>query len=308
MKNTIKYQNAENSSGKLININEINKGESIVEKYFCINCKEELLPRLGNIRIHHFSHKNDVYNCSKETYLHELGKRVFYETYLQCLENNIPFNIISSLFNSIVTACKYYKIGTLQGCKIHELAKFDLTQSFKNIEYEINQGNFRPDLTLKNENGDNIFIEIAVTHLCEKEKIESKNKIIELSIKDEEDINIILGKNLSEENNNIKFYNFENFYIFVEPFCKENLKLTYLIILKNGEKHLVKVIKRELCKFAHENSNSIAKIIPFLKNAIPLQTPKKSFSNLSRRLIDEIDSNMDRRNYRKKYSAKKRRK
>ena len=305
MKKTIKYQYAENSSGKLFHINEINKNDSADEKYLCIDCKQELIPRLGNERTHHFSHKNDTYNCSKETYLHELGKKIFFETYLQCLENKAPFFIGSSLFTTLSITCKYYGFTKFKNCTQKGISKLDLTQNFRNIECEKNHGNFRPDLTLISNSGDKIFIEIAVTHPCEKEKIDSKNKIIEISIKDESNIEIILDKCLSEENHLVKFYNLDNLNLFVEPICNDNIPFIYSIHMKDGNQYNVRVVKKELCKFAYENNNLIRSIslIPTTINLPHLYT-----YNHRGPTMDDIDSKLGRTGYRSKYKPKRKRK
>jgi len=116
MKGIIKYQYAENSSGNLININAITKNARYCDKYFCLDCKQELIPRLGDKRIHHFCHKNDTHSCSKETYLHELGKKIFYETYLESLKNKEPFYISTSLFDTVSFTCKYYEVSKSKDC------------------------------------------------------------------------------------------------------------------------------------------------------------------------------------------------
>ena len=305
MKKTIKYQYAENSSGNLVHINEVNRENSTDEKYLCIDCKQELIPRLGNERTHHFSHKSDILNCSKETYLHELGKRIFYETYLQCLKSNSPFYFGCSLFTLLSITCKYYGVTKFNNCVQKGISKFDLTQSFKNIEFEKNHDNFRPDLTLINSYGDKIFIEIAVTHPCEKEKIDSKNKIIEISIKNESDIKIIQDNFLSESSPLLKFYNLENFNIIVEPICKDNIPSIYSIVMKDGSQHTVKVVKKELCKFVYENNNLIRSIslIPTTINLPPLYTYNRRGPT-----IDDIDSKLGRTGYRSKYKPKRKRK
>ena len=135
MKKPIKYQYAKNSSGELVDINIINK-DCNNEKYFCIACKQELIPKLGDKRIHHFAHKIDTYNCSKETYLHELGKKIFYEIYLQCLNTNEPFYIVTSLINSLSMTCKYNVRNQSKNCTKNAINKYDLLSSFRNIEYE----------------------------------------------------------------------------------------------------------------------------------------------------------------------------
>jgi hypothetical protein len=300
MKNTIKYQYAEDSSGKIVHINSTNK-DNRKEKYFCIDCKQELIARLGNERVHHFAHKVDFFNCSEETYLHKLGKRIFYETYLQCLNSNEPFYICTLLFNSLSFTCKYNDITESKNCIKNGINKFNLTTCYKNIEFEKKQGDFTPDITLSNNYGDRIFIEIAVTHPCEKEKIESKNKIIEISVKNETDLEIILKKSIPEENEKVKIYNFDEFNEFVEPFCDENIKSNYVIITKDKIQHLV-TKKSELCKYIYENKDNISSIRR--QKSITL---KRHSHNYSGPLINEIESSVNRKNYYGKGNKFKRR-
>ena len=59
-----KNKYANNSSEMLTKINEIDK--NFIGKYFCPICKQELIAKRGNKRIHHFAHKNNTSNCTKE--------------------------------------------------------------------------------------------------------------------------------------------------------------------------------------------------------------------------------------------------
>jgi hypothetical protein len=307
MKKTIKYQFAEDTSGKLVNIDSIIKNENHNEKYICLDCKQELIPKTGNIRVHHFSHKNDTYSCSKETYLHELGKKIFFEIYTKCLNENEPFYIFASLFSKYFNYCKYYEIFKSNNCIKNNIDKINLVQYYKYIEFEKYQNSFKPDLTLINNSNDKIFVEIAVTHPCDEEKIKSKNKIIEINIKNEEDIKIILEKNLSEENNLIKFYNFDDFYLPIEPFCNDNKKYNFQIELKSGEKYNIGVLKKDLCKYTYENIDLIAKITP-IQIKIPIIPLMPSHNYIQRGpRIENIDLQKSKKKY-NNYGSRKRKK
>ena len=302
MKRVIKYQFSENSSGTIIDINSLNKNDPSKEKYFCIGCKQEIIPRLGDERTHHFSHKKEISSCSKESYLHNLGKKVFFETYLHCIEEKEPFYIFSSLFCQLSTTCKYQNILKSENCKKNNF-EFNLISNYKIIELEKNQGFFRPDITLKNNINEMIFIEIAVTHSCEKNKIESKNKIIEIFIKDESDIKVILDKKLSEDTGNVKFYNFERFNEIIEPFCTDDNIYDFEIIRKDDKKFTERNTKRNLCKKSFENKDTI---ITF--HRIPSKVRKTTIKHLNCRgpKINEIDARMERKskNYRGNYRSR----
>jgi len=112
MKKRIKYQYANNGSGKLVNINEID--DNYTGKYFCLICGQELIAKKGNERIHHFAHKNDTNNCSKETYLHELGKSCF--IILIC-KVSMKKNLFTFILRFLQTLTKYVNIMKLLNLK-----------------------------------------------------------------------------------------------------------------------------------------------------------------------------------------------
>jgi competence CoiA-like predicted nuclease len=88
----IKYQWSKDENDNLVDINHLDESSRKRNKYFCISCGNELIAKLGKIKKHHFAHKNEV-NCSKETYLHLLGKKLFYDSYTECLTTKKPFYI-----------------------------------------------------------------------------------------------------------------------------------------------------------------------------------------------------------------------
>jgi len=87
----IQYEHGKNVDGKIIHISQVNKSDGI--KYFCVFCDKELVSKIGNIKEHHFAHKNKNIDCSKEKYFQLLGKMLFLEIYNDCKEKNIPFDI-----------------------------------------------------------------------------------------------------------------------------------------------------------------------------------------------------------------------
>ena len=202
------------------------------------------------------------------------------------------------MFSKYYNYCKYFEIFKSNNCIKDNVNKINIAQYYKYIEFEKYQDNFKPDLTLINNSNDKIFIEIAVTHPCDEEKIKSKNKIVEINIKNEEDIKIILGKNISEENNLIKLYNFDDFYLPIEPFCNDNKKYNFQIEFKNGEKRNVGVLKKDLCKYTYENINLIEKITP-IQVRIPIMPlmPSHNYTQRGARI-----ENMDLNKSKKKYS------
>ncbi|MBD2291908.1 hypothetical protein H6G06_00055 [Anabaena sphaerica FACHB-251] len=118
---------------------------------------------------------------------------------------NIPFWIEINF----TIYCSFYEQELLVPCTFSKCKhKFDLTQYFKDIKLETKDGSFIPDLLLISEKEDKIFIEIAVTHKSTLEKMQSKQRILELNIRSELDINTI-KKCVLKENKNIYFFNFK---------------------------------------------------------------------------------------------------
>jgi hypothetical protein len=297
----MKYQYATDSSGKLVNISTVVKDGYHDEKYYCLDCKQELIPKLGDIRIHHFAHKNDSLHCSKETYLHELGKKIFYDTYLQCLNSNEPFYI-----NAIVSPTCIYNGLIQKNCHTSGVVKINLISIFDKIECEKDRGQFRPDITLFNDKNDCVFIEIAVTHPCDDAKIKSGNRIIEIKMNEETDVDVIENKMLSYENSQIIFYNFNNVGVVVQPMCRnDNSMVDYTVILRDGR--AVRLIKQrnQLCEIISANKNIIAKVVPtasIIRPAIPVVIPQSTTHRGPK--IWDIEEAEAHRKYYKSYMKK----
>jgi|GEM_PF-515300 Competence protein len=201
----IKYQFAKDEKGKLIDINDLDVNDRDDFKFYCVGCGNELIAKLGKIKIHHFAHKK-VVACSGETYLHTLGKQLFYDNFTECLTNKKPFFI--EIYQKKI--CIHYEQEFGIKCKLsRSVTKFDLTKYFDKISIETREGSFVADvmLTSKSEK-DKVFVEIAVTHLSTEEKLNSNYRIIEIEIANEEDFAPIRKKSLSVYDSKVKFRNF----------------------------------------------------------------------------------------------------
>ncbi|WP_299157037.1 competence protein CoiA family protein [uncultured Christiangramia sp.] len=195
-----------NQENQLIHIQNVDK--KFKEKYTCCNCNGELIPRKGKIKAHHFSHKVEN-NCSYESYLHKVSKIKFFEEYSDCLKNKKPF-FIEYKVNQTCISCKNIERINLS-CELgFRKQKLDLTKWFDKIKIEKNHNGFIADIFLKSsKTGEIIFIEFAVTHQCEKEKIESGIRIIEIDLINENDLNFIEKRFIPANKENIKFFNFK---------------------------------------------------------------------------------------------------
>lgn len=114
----IKYRFALNSQNNLIDINDLERvGLTKTDKFFSVDFKQELIPHLGKIKEKHFAHKPNIEIFgSVETYLHALGKKIFYNEYSLCLEKNLAFYLKHSIQRLCNRLSKEFNIT----CKLKE--------------------------------------------------------------------------------------------------------------------------------------------------------------------------------------------
>ncbi len=200
-----KYRYARGSDESVVDVHSMEpEHRHDLAPYYCFGCGGELIPNLGQKKIKHFSHKS-AGTCSRETYLHELGKDAFLRKYTQCLKDEKPY-----IFKSSYPAtCNRYQSEIGETCKTKKIVDIDLTRYFKAIELEKPYNGFKPDILVSTADGAQVlFIEIAATHKCEENKINSGNRIIEINVKNENDISRILSGTLSESWQGLNIYNF----------------------------------------------------------------------------------------------------
>ncbi len=206
----IKYRYALDQNDNIVDIQDLNQSNlSKNDIFYSLDFKQIVIPRLGLIRVKHFSHKpNTKLLGSSETYLHALGKKVFINEYNKCLLMGLPF------FITYTTSKICNRLENLYNIKCHlgsERNKFDLASYFNKIILEKKDDNFIPDLLLLNTNTkEKIYIEITVTHSSSVAKLNSGYRIIEIPISDENDINKILKLKDGIYDNSIKFINFKS--------------------------------------------------------------------------------------------------
>lgn len=182
----ITFHNATDVDGHIIHIDEVTK-ENRAEHYYCVGCGEEMLPVLGEVREHHFRHKE--VHCSWESYLHKLGKKRLKERFDSQEKFVIKYNV--EYHCDISEGCKLESIYKNQKCNRREQVTIDLKKLFDTCEEEVTYKGYRADLMLsskKHPEREPIFLEISVTHDCEPEKLASGIQIIELKIADEKDV------------------------------------------------------------------------------------------------------------------------
>ena len=196
---------AENTKdGKIVSISNVDAAHR-AKHYYCISCGNEMTAALGKKNEHHFRHKSGE-SCGWETYLHKLGKLVIKERFESEEHFYISYNV--DHICGVAEHCKLKRnhFGKIT-CIGEKSRTFDLKEYYDTCEVESTYRDFRADLKLtckEHPERKPVFIEIAVTHDCEKEKKDSGIRIIELKVKEEAD----LLKPFSESKD-LRFYNFK---------------------------------------------------------------------------------------------------
>lgn len=194
-----------NEINRLIHIKDVVKENG--KKFNCCNCGNELIPRKGKIKAHHFSHKIET-NCSYESYLHKLAKIKFFNKYSECLEKNEKFEI-EFITNRVCNSCENIKNVNIV-CEINDkISFFDLTKKFDKISIEKSFKGFIADILLESSKSEEkLFIEFVVTHKCEPIKINSGIRIVEINLNSESDLDFIENRKIDINNTKNTYHNF----------------------------------------------------------------------------------------------------
>lgn len=197
MKNEFEYALTENEIP--VDVRSLSNEDR--KDYRCPGCGGVVRPVLGKIRRKHFRHKHD-HDCSLETYLHKIGKILFFTNYKECLDAGKPFFVEYE----VPVFCNYCKHGP---CKQKSIIKdYNLANKFNFIEIENNDGSYRPDILLKTITNDKIYIEMVVTNSTSLSKIDSGIKIIDIFLETEDDLNLLSSNKSSLPSCLAKYYNF----------------------------------------------------------------------------------------------------
>lgn len=225
--NELKYLYALDVNEKTISISEALKDG----KYHCPYCHQRMIIREGLKKRKHYAHYRNTQNCSYETYLHSLAKKLIENWFnsFAILKMGLKVNRPCIFYNK----CKWKDIRSNNECIKKDFMIFNLKSFYNIIEVEKKYNGFIPDLLLTNKdkpNQDPIFIEIYVTHPCSEEKKNSNIRIIEIKLNNEEELEDLIIDNLLKESENIKLYNFNPRPI---PIIIENFKRLSKIVVYN---------------------------------------------------------------------------
>ena len=207
MEQNRKYLNyALDDHGRLVHVDDVPNGKAC--KCVCPACKGALQAKnKGEHRIHHFAHQSGV-DCptAYETCLHLLAKEKIQRAFYEASEFTISFFYNSCCKN--LPQCPYVRYGT---CTQESVKTFNLKDFYDTCEQEKKYDYIgrRSDLKISSSTHPErppIYIEIYVTHASDSEKLHGGNRIIEIKIDSEEDIDNITRNGFIEDPNRDNTY------------------------------------------------------------------------------------------------------
>lgn len=135
--------------GQLIGINDAEKGR----KYFCPSCRDVVIVRKGEIKVHHFAHKmNNL--CGQETAVHKIAKMLIQKRFSQWKAGQTTAPIMNR-------ACQICGKKTAQ--------TFPDKVEREDLEVGLSNGSIA-DVALIGTGKPIAVIEIRVTHAVDEEK------------------------------------------------------------------------------------------------------------------------------------------
>lgn len=268
-KNLLTY--ALDSSNKLKHIDAVENGMAC--GCVCPCCKEKLMAKNGGTkRMHHFAHASGV-DCegAYETMLHLLAKERIQDAFITHDTFNIEYEYRS--YCRKVKECTFFRYGD---CYEASRKIFNLKKYYDSCEQELPYDTIkrRSDLKIFSKSNPNlkpVYIEFFVTHASEIEKLHSGEKIIEIKIDSEEDIDNIVAHGFiettriaQEHDPIIKFYGFKNEDYKVE--LNSRIQFARYVLYQSGKSlcysdsclcgELRKTSKSTLCEICFHTTDS----------------------------------------------------
>lgn len=205
----VTYQNAYDENGRRIHISEVDTATHRGRVFQCISCGKDLIAKIGkqekaHAKAPHFAHKQKC-ECSEETYLHKLGKIRFQERFESGEPIELRYPTIKACANS--KTCVFYRE---EFCTIEKEESFNIRDWYDTCTIEKEYNGYRADLLLESsghKEREPLFIEIVYSHKCSPKKLESKNKIIEIDVNNEFQLEKTI-KGVFRQKDGVRLYNF----------------------------------------------------------------------------------------------------
>ena len=257
----IKYHYALNENGDIIDKSDVTKEDRKSQRIFCINCGEEMIAKLGEIKSRHFAHKAETLDCNSETYLHKLAKLRLKEKFYSAASFEIAY--WQEVKCSDKSSCPFFKE---EECKEKRLKSFDLKKYYDTCQEEQREDSFIADLKIsssQNPKRPPVTIEIYVSHKCSLPKKESGIRIIEVRIKDESDIQDLILHPIAEDedcrysfeprNPKCRFYGFNKEAKHLDSLDVRSIPRFYLF--KSGSAFVSNMDERRSCRECSRKDN-----------------------------------------------------
>lgn len=208
MKYSVKYKKVFDKENQIVDISSVTP-ENKMSEYYSIGTHTPMTAALGEKNQHYFRAKRG-YALNPETELHQYVKTILKHRF--DTEEKFPIRYYREDTCPFEGKCIFYdkKNG---GCGMLEkkLSEYDLKLFYDTATIEESYKGFTADVLLTSTQAKRrpVFLEVAVTHPCTPEKINSGIKIIELIVEKEDDAYFELEESPHNERVSIKFHNFE---------------------------------------------------------------------------------------------------
>ena len=202
----ITYPHARDSFGNDVNIKDVTPAMRDSTEFFCWGCGRRMVAVINGDKERHFRHYEEC-DFNGESYIHNRGKAVFKEVF-----DKNPTFIVEMNGRSICSHRYECPIHNSERCSGPRTFRFDLKRYYDRAELEVYQKDLKvqPDVLLTSSKHPErrLFIEIYHTSACSQDKIDTKERIIEIPVNSERDIKII-QRGIIKESESIHFYNFQ---------------------------------------------------------------------------------------------------
>lgn len=250
----ITYQNAIDENGNCIHISKVEPENHRGRIFHCLSCGREMIAKIGDpnkahSKSSHFAHKIEG-NCNKETYLHKLGKMLFKKRF----ETGDPINIICPTYK-VCPDSKKCVLYDKEVCRAERYDKFNIRKWYDKCTEEKDYNGYIADLLLEsttNPEREPIFIEIVYSHKCSEQKIQSKNKIIEIYVSDEYQLTEVINGDFKTDNT-AHLYNFELKETGVLSQGSRNLE--YFVLFASGKAFVKSIPCRDVKNINNQNTD-----------------------------------------------------
>lgn len=204
----MRYRYASNEHGEIVDAKALDRATwTRGERLACAGCGGDVVPVLGKLKARHFRHIHTAERqCSRETYLHKLAKRIVADSFQSALKDGRPY----WLTLQVPRECRHWEkeFGFVCECQ-PGYRRFDLTRHFDEVSVEAGVEGFVADVLLSSrKTGQKLLVEIAVSHECTPDKIASGLRILELRVDAEDDLTS-LTTGLDPTKNAHKCHNFK---------------------------------------------------------------------------------------------------